>query len=120
MRRIFFAVAAIAVFALAGCTMSDDQLGRLMVAPDKYALYNCSEIARAAQAAAAREAELQRLMARAGTDAGGRLMSSLAYDSDYLTVRGEINEMRAAAAAKHCDAAPNSAPVQRASERATR
>ena len=107
--------------ALSGCATSDDQLARFAVAPDKYVLYNCDEIARQLQVTGAREKELQQLMARASTDAGGRLASSLAYDSDYLTARGEINELRATAAAKHCDSVPSAAsPAARASDRAIR
>ncbi len=57
----------------------------------------------------------------ASTGAGGRLVSGLAYDSDYLTARGEINELRAAAAAKHCDSVPGAAsPAARASDSAIR
>ena len=101
--------------------MSDDQLARFVVAPEKYLLYSCDEIAKEAQVKAARERELQQLMTKAGTDAGGRLVSGLAYDADYLTVRGENNELRAAAAAKHCDSVPGAArPAARASDRAIR
>jgi hypothetical protein len=77
-----------------------------LVAPDKYALYNCNEIAKAVQAAVAREQELQQLMAKADVDASGRLVSAVGYRPDYLTARGELNELRAAAAAKHCDSGP--------------
>ena len=107
--------------ALAGCAMSDDQLARLVVAPDKYALYNCAEIAREAQAAAAREQQLQQLMAKANVDASGRLVSAVAYRPDYLTVRGELNELHAAAAAKHCNVVPGAAgPAKRVSDSVVR
>ena len=121
-RSAVIAVAGAALAAaLSGCAMSDDQMGRLLVAPNKYVIYNCDEIARELQITGAREKELQQLMARASTDAGGRLVSSLAYDSDYLTARGEINELRATAAAKHCDPVPGAAgPAARASDRAIR
>lgn len=107
--------------ALAGCGTSDDSMARFVVAPGKYLLYSCDEIAKEAQVKGAREQELRQLIARAGTDAGGRLVSGLAYDADYLTVRGENNELRAAAAAKHCDSVPGAAgPAARASDRAIR
>ena len=112
----FVSVAALAA-ALAGCAVSDDQAARFLVAPDKYLLYNCDEIAREAQTAAAREQELQQLIAKADVDASGRLVSTVAYRTDYLSVRGEINELRAAAVAKHCDVVPGAAgPVVRASD----
>lgn len=97
--------------------MTDDQAGRFLVAPDKYVLYNCDEIGRETQAAAARERELQQLIAKADVDAGGRLVSAVAYRPDYLSVRGEINELHAAAIAKHCDVVAGAAnPVARASD----
>jgi hypothetical protein len=107
MRANFFTTLAIAAAtALSGCAVSDDQMARYLVAPDKYVLYRCAEIAKEMQAATAREQELLRLMANADVDAGGRLVSAVAYRPDYLSVRGEINELRAAAAAKHCTIAP--------------
>jgi len=102
--------AALAAALLAGCTMSDDQMARFVVAPGKYTLYSCEEIARETQTKAAREQELQQLRARASTDSGGQLISSVAYDPDYLTVRGELNELRKAVAEKNCAAAPGAAP----------
>jgi len=102
--------AALAAVLLAGCAMSDDQMARFVVAPGKYTLYSCEEIARETQTKTVREQELQQLRARASTDSGGQLISSVAYDPDYLTVRGELNELRKAAAEKNCTAAPGAAP----------
>lgn len=111
--------AALAAFALAGCAMSDDQLAHFVVSPAKYTLYTCADIAREAKVQAAHERQLEQLMAKAGVDAGGRLVSSIAYQPDYLTVRGEINELRAAAVAKHCEtAAASTAPAARTSDAA--
>ena len=39
-------------------------------------------------------------MAKAGTDATGRLIGDMAYGSEYLSVRGELNELRRTAADK--------------------
>ena len=89
---------------LAGCA-SDDATARLLVAPDKYVLYTCPEIARELTGKEAREKELGQLMAKAGTDPGGRMVSGLAYDPEYLSVRGEINDLHASAAAKNCNRA---------------
>jgi hypothetical protein len=117
-RSAVIAVSAAAfAAALSGCAMSDDQLARLLVAPDKYALYNCDEIATEAQVKAARELELQQLMAKAASDESGRLIGTVVYRPDYLSVRGEINELRLAAAAKHCTLAPGAGrPAARASD----
>ncbi len=102
-----FAVLAMAM--LAGCA-SDDATSRLLVAPDKYVLYTCAEIAREMQAKVTREQELALLMAKAGTDASARMISGMTYDPEYLSVRGEINDLRASSATKNCNA-PAAAPA---------
>ena len=94
---------------LAGCA-SDDSTARLFVAPDKYVLYTCDEMAREMKTKVVREQELAQLMQRAGTDAGARLISGVTYDPEYLSVRGEINDLRASAAAKNCNT-PAAAPA---------
>jgi|SRR5450631_1777116 hypothetical protein len=110
-------IAVSALAMLAGCTMSDDQAARFLVAPDKYTLYSCDEIARETLTKVAREQELQGLMAKAGTDSGGRLIGDIAYRPDYITVKGELNDLRQTAASKHCDGVPGAA---RASDGAVR
>ena len=102
--RPFFVLsicAALAAATLAGCA-SDDSTAQLLVAPDKYVLYNCDAIALTMQEKNKREEELRELMAKADTGPGGRLIGSMAYDPEYLSVRGEINDLRATAASKNC------------------
>ena len=103
-RRLAISAGALAM--LAGCTMSDDQAARFLVAPDKYTLFSCDEIARETQTKVAREHELQQLMAKAGTESGGRLIGDIAYRPDYITVHGELNDLRQTAIAKKCAGAP--------------
>ena len=76
-----------------------------MVAPGKFTLYTCDEIATQAKQVAARQSELERLTAKAGQDATGKLVSTLAYRPDYLTARGEMIDVRQAAAEKKCNTA---------------
>lgn len=109
--RKFRSLAAAVLLAalLAGCTTSgshDDQFGRLLVAPDKFMLYNCSELPLRWKALTEREKELLRLMAKAGPGPDGRLVSTLAYRPEYLAVRGEMNELRNAAISKNCKSVP--------------
>ena len=92
---------------VAGCTTqqggnSDDRLGRFLVAPDKFVLYGCPQLAERATAINIREKELLGLMAKAGEGSGGRLVSTVAYRPEYIELRGEMNELRSAAAAKNC------------------
>ena len=110
MRRfIVIAVSsALAGATLSGCTTSggssDDRVGRLLVAPGKFVLYNCGQLAQADIDKAERERELEVLMAKAGTSADGRLVSSMAYRPEYLTVRAERAEIRKTAREKNCPA----------------
>jgi hypothetical protein len=116
--------AALLAASLAGCTTSgtsDDKVGRLLVAPDKFVLYSCADIAGQAAATAARVRELEQLMAKAGEGSGGRLVSSIAYRPEYLERHGEMNELRSAAAAKNCKFVPGAEnPGGRASNNAVR
>jgi hypothetical protein len=99
----FSVCAALAPAMLAGCA-SDDSAARFLVAPDKYVLYTCPEIAREMAGKEGREKELAQLMAKNGTDASARMISDLTYQPEYLSVRGEINDLHASAAAKNCNA----------------
>jgi hypothetical protein len=89
--------------ALSGCASSDDHLAQFLVAPDKYVLYNCDDIAAETVKTAAREQELQQLIARASTDPGGRIISAMTYETDYATARAELAQLRAAAVSKRCN-----------------
>jgi hypothetical protein len=102
----------LAAAVLSGCA-SDDSTARLLVAPDKYVLYTCPEIAREMSIKQAREKELRELMNKDGSDSAARLVSGFTYDPEYLTVRGEINDLRATAAGKNCANIPGagSAPI---------
>jgi hypothetical protein len=97
--------------ALSGCT-SQEAASRLLVEPDRYVLYNCPEIATASQANMARQRELEGLMAKAGTSAGGQLASGMAYAPEYNQLRGEMVQLRKAADDKNCRTGPG-APAPR-------
>ncbi|HEY5379341.1 MAG TPA: hypothetical protein VIJ78_07370 [Pseudolabrys sp.] len=96
---------------LSGCA-SDDSTARLLVAPNKYVLYNCPEISRELLLKQSREKELRELMNKDGASAGARMVSGFTYDPEYLSVRGEINDLRATAAEKNCTNLPAAGAVQ--------
>jgi hypothetical protein len=52
--RVVFLTAIVAT-ALTGFTLSDDSAGRVLVRPDRYVLYNCTQLAKAAQATVSRQ-----------------------------------------------------------------
>ena len=122
-RLLIPALAAVALVAvlLAGCTASDDSAARFLVAPDQYVLYNCPQLADAAQLNATRQRELETLMAKAGTDSAGRVVSAMAYRPEYVQLRGEMTELRKEAAGKHCRFTPGiDMPTDRKSDAAVR
>jgi hypothetical protein len=101
--------AALLAGALAGCTTSgssDDRMSRLITSPNKYVLYNCDALATQMTKSTTREKELERLMAKAGTALDGQFVSTVAYRPEYLSVHGDLNELRAASVAKNCKAGP--------------
>ena len=104
--RVIF-LNAIAATALAGCAVSDDSVGRFLVKPDKYVLYNCTELAKAAQATRSRQRELEMLMAKAETDSVGVLVSGAAYRPEHVQLRGIMNELQKTAVDKNCKFVPS-------------
>jgi hypothetical protein len=101
---------------LAGCATSDDSAGRFFVPPDRYQLYSCRELAEAAQAVRARQLELEGLMAKAGLDASGRFVSTIAYRPEYLQLRGQMNEIHKTSTEKKCKFNLDAAPGARVSD----
>ncbi len=88
---------------LAGCSTSGaGGADRVFVAPDKFVLFNCPQIEVRAGGVAARRKQLAQLMAKAGTTPDGRLVSLLAYQSEYTEMSADLAELRQAAAEKNC------------------
>ena len=102
-RRSFLSGAGLVVLAamLGGCGMSDD-MALSMVDRGKYAFYNCDQLALQAREKARREQELRDAMTRAASGPGGELVNSIAYRSEYLTVKGELEELQITAREKKC------------------
>jgi hypothetical protein len=106
-----FRVAAplLALGLVGGCAMSDDKAASLLVAPGDYDLYSCPQLAQAAAQLRKRQLELEGVMAKADTDTGGRMMSTIGYRPEYLKIRGEQHEMQRTAREKQCDLSAASA-----------
>lgn len=92
--------------ACANTGVPDDDVARLLVAPDKFVLYRCPDIARKAKEVAKRQRKLEALMAQASIDSGGRMVSAVAYRPEYLVARGEMNDLRQAAIEQKCNFVP--------------
>jgi hypothetical protein len=92
-------LAAVLAGLLSGCGGSGaDMASRFVVTPNKYQYYNCEQIADQVKISAAREKELEQLMAKAGP-----VMSAVTYEPDYVAARGELRELRRTSIEKQCD-----------------
>lgn len=83
-------------FALSGCSgiagsgMSEDATVAF-ADPAQYELWECKQLEPERKTLAAREAELQGLMAKAQTGTAGPLVAEMAYRNDYLRIRGQAH-----------------------------
>ena len=75
--------------ALSGCAGMSETIAPAFADPAKYELYDCKQLEGERKALAKRTDDLQRLMAKAETGAGGAVVSELAYRNDYIAVRGQ-------------------------------
>ncbi len=105
-------VAAAAVLLVAaglgGCAGMSDGMSTAFADPAKYELYECKQLENERKSLAARTAELQGLMAKAETGAGGAVVAELAYRNEYIAVRGQATF---AEEAWHKNRCQNAAPV---------
>jgi hypothetical protein len=61
---------------------------------------------------ATREQELDALIAKAGSDAGGRFVSAIAYRAEHTQAHGNLVEIRKAQAEKNCPPVVVEAPAK--------
>ena len=85
----------------------------VFVDPSKYDLYNCQQLHTARKATNDRVVELEGLMAKAETGAGGSLVSGLAYQTDYRSQRAQRDAIDEKLASNNCgpEPLPPAAPV---------
>lgn len=88
------------------------QAASFFVDPAHYALYNCDQLNTAHKQVGARVAELKGLMAKAETGFAGALMSGLAYQSEYVTARGELEQIDENRQKLNCGPLPVEKPAQ--------
>ena len=109
------AVVALAL-TLSGCAdMGGDAWTTAFADPAAYELYDCKQLEPVRKSLANRQAELQGLMAKAQTGAGGAVVSELAYRNDYVTVRGQARLAEDAWRKNNCHETPPATPVAAAS-----
>ena len=74
---------------LGGCAVVGDSMSSAFVDPAKYDLWECKQLEAERKSLANRAAELQGLMAKAETGAGGAVVVELAYRNDYISTRAQ-------------------------------
>lgn len=98
--------------ALSGCAGMSETVAPAFADPGKYELYDCKQLEAERKSLAARTADLQRLMDKAETGAGGAVVSELAYRNDYVAVRGSAQLAEDAWRRNRCRETPPNAPPQ--------
>ena len=93
--------ASAAAASLAGCAISDDQ-ALTMVNRGKYSLYDCHALGVQARESSKRERELATAIEKASRGPAGDLIINSVYRPEYLTVKGELQELELTAAKKNC------------------
>lgn len=78
----------------------------VFVDPSRYDLYNCQQLATARKVTNDRVVELEGLMAKAETGAGGALVSGLAYQTDYRAQRAQRDAIDEQITRNNCRAEP--------------
>lgn len=99
-----------AAIVLGSCGLA--QASSLFVDPSHYALYNCDQLNAAHKSVSARITQLKGLMAKAETGFAGALMSGLAYQSEYVTARGELEQIEENRQKLNCGPLPVEKPTQ--------
>ena len=76
-------------FALSGCAGMSEGMTEGFADPAKYDLYDCKQLEPERKKLAEKTAELQGLMAKAQTGAGGAVVAEVAYRNEYIATRGQ-------------------------------
>jgi hypothetical protein len=113
MSRVAAAGAVVALaLTLSGCAdLGGDAWTTAFADPAAYELYDCKQLEPVRKSLAAREAELQGLMAKAQTGTGGPVVSELAYRNDYISVRGQARLAEEAWRKNKCRETPPATPA---------
>lgn len=91
---------------------ADGASSSLFVDPAMYELYNCKQLGEAHRTTDKRVVELEGLMAKAETGAGGALVSGLAYQTDYRANRARRDQIDEKIKSNRCTSADLAAPPE--------
>ena len=98
----FLALAATAG-ALSGCASAGLDESTFFADPATFAMYDCKQLAIARVGYIKRVEELQGLMTKAETAAGGSVIAEVAYRPDYLSAQARLKSANAAWERNRCE-----------------
>jgi hypothetical protein len=102
-RALGLAAAMLMAAGLAGCASISEQTARVIfAAPAKFDDKNCLEIENLITANRSRQKDLEQLMARADQAPSGGFVNAIAYQPDYVQVRGDLERLAKAREDKQC------------------
>jgi hypothetical protein len=111
-RRLALAAGLLALGSLlSGCAGMSDSVSTAFADPAKYELYDCKQLEAERKALAGRASELQGLMAKAETGAGGAVVAEVAYRNDYIAIRGQTQFAEEAWRRNKCQETPAPQPA---------
>lgn len=91
---------ALLALSLAGC--GGGGYGDWLVAPGKYTIYNCGQLAGTARSLKVQEANLQGLLTRSSQGPGGDFVGTIAYRSEYQQTQAQYRAVMQAMSDKNC------------------
>jgi len=97
------AVATVVLLSSLAGGCAGDQVAGVLAQPGKYEFYPCPQLIEEWKRVSVRERELKALMDKASQGAGGTFVNAIAYQSDYLTARGEMRMLEAEGQRKKCE-----------------
>jgi hypothetical protein len=101
----FFALAATASVLLSGCAATGSVVDEStsFADPATFAIYDCKQLATARDSYTKRIEELQGLMTKAETGAGGAVVAEIAYRPDYVSAQAKLKSVNAAWERNRCE-----------------
>jgi hypothetical protein len=102
----FFALTISAGVALSGCASTGGvgvDESTFFADPATFAMYDCKQLAVARESLVKRVEELQGLMTKAETGAGGAVVAEIAYRPDYLSNQARLKSANAAWERNRCE-----------------
>jgi hypothetical protein len=107
--RVFaLGVSACAAAMLGGCASVVLDESTFFADPAAFAMYDCAQLAGVRTSYAKRIEELQGLMAKAETGAGGAVVAEVAYRPDYVSAQAKLKSANAAWERNRCASANQS------------